>query len=180
MDKIPRKRVNRYLHYEEYVVDLDFSDYSEDEVIEIKAVHDSLNSAIPNLLKSGLLKEICTFLQLVANNCFPLDNISFLLFLDVVNFYSKENVCAMRYRQDTYLFWIYGYLLLKGRFLRLMGGTKFRGNIIENSSSRGSFCPKDSKINFIVPSEPSLKAQTEFLDTKPHRTRNHSIYARIF
>ena len=71
MDKIPRKRVRRYLHYEEYVVDLDLSDYSEDEVIEIKAVHDLLNSAIPNLLKSGLLKEICTFLQLVANNCFP-------------------------------------------------------------------------------------------------------------
>ena len=47
MDKIPRKRVRRYLHYEEYVVDLDLSDYSEDEVIEIKDVHDSLNSAIP-------------------------------------------------------------------------------------------------------------------------------------
>ena len=115
-------------------------------MIEIKAVHDSLNSAIQNLLKSGLLKEICTFLQLVANNCFPLDNISFLLFLDVVNFYSKENACAMRYRQDTYLFCIYGYLLLKGRLLRLMGGTKFRGNIIENLSSRGFFCPKDCPI----------------------------------
>ena len=49
-----------------------------------------------------------------------------------------------------------------------MGGTKFRGNIIENSSSRGSFCPKDSKINFIVPSEPSLKAQTESLDIPNH------------
>ena len=61
------------LHYEEYVVDLDLSDYSEDEVIEIKAVHDSLNSAIPNLLKSGLLKEICTFLQprtQIQNSCY--------------------------------------------------------------------------------------------------------------
>ena len=71
MDKTPRKRVRRYLHYEKYVVDLDWSGYSEDKVIEMKAVHDSLNSAIPNLLKSGLLKEIYIFLQFVANNCFP-------------------------------------------------------------------------------------------------------------
>ena len=68
MDKIPRKRVRRYLHYEEFVVDLDFSGYSDDGVIERKAVYDSLNSVIPNLLKSGLLKEICTFLpQLVTS-----------------------------------------------------------------------------------------------------------------
>ena len=53
MDKIPRKRVRRYLHYEEYVVDLNLGSYSEDEVIKMKAVHDSLNSAIPNLSKSG-------------------------------------------------------------------------------------------------------------------------------
>ena len=104
MDKIPRKRVRRYLHYGEYVVDLDLSGYSEDEVIEMKAVHDSLNSPIPNLLKSGLLKEICSLLQLVSNSCFPLDNISSLLFLDVGNFYSKENGCAMRCRRNTYLF----------------------------------------------------------------------------
>ena len=66
MDKIPPKRVRRYLHYEEYVVDLDLSGYSEDEVIEMKAVHDALNSVITNL--PGLLKEICAFLQLVAND----------------------------------------------------------------------------------------------------------------
>ena len=71
MDKIPRKRVRRYLHYEEYVVDLDLCGYSEDEVIEMKAVHDSLNSAIPNLLKSGLPKEICTFLNLWQIIVFP-------------------------------------------------------------------------------------------------------------
>ena len=71
MDKIPRKQVRRYLHYEEYVVDLDLSGHSEDELIEIKAVHDSLNSAISNLLKSGLLKEICTFFNLRQIIIFP-------------------------------------------------------------------------------------------------------------
>ena len=82
MDKIPRKRVRRYLPYQEYVVDLGRSDYSEDDLIEVKTVQYSLNSKISNLLRSGLLKEICTFLQLVANYCFPLDTISLLLVLN--------------------------------------------------------------------------------------------------
>ena len=43
MDKIPRKRVRRYLRYEEYVVDWE---YPENEVIEMKALHDSLNYVI--------------------------------------------------------------------------------------------------------------------------------------
>ena len=71
MGKIPRNWVRTYLHYEEYVVDLDLIGYFEDEVIEITAVHDSLNSAISNLLKSGLLKEICTFFNLRQIIIFP-------------------------------------------------------------------------------------------------------------
>ena len=41
-------------------------------MIEMKAVHDSLNFAILNLLKSGLLTEICTFLQLLEKLLFSL------------------------------------------------------------------------------------------------------------
>ena len=54
--------------------------------------------------------------------------------------------------------------------MELMGGTKFRGNIIENSPSRGSFCPKDSKLTSL--SHLSLVKGTDriFIYTKPHRT----------
>ena len=69
----------------------------------------------------------------------------------------------MRYDKDTYLFWIFGYLLLKGRFIRFMSGTKFKGTLIDRSAIRGSFSPSISKINFAVPSESALRAEADSL-----------------
>ena len=37
--------------------------------------------AIPNFKKSGVLNNICKFLELVSDDIFPLDNISFLFSL---------------------------------------------------------------------------------------------------
>ena len=53
--------------------------------------------AIPNLKKSGVLHNICKFLELVSDDIFPLYNISFLLFLDTVNLFATENAIEMRY-----------------------------------------------------------------------------------
>ena len=163
MVSISRKRVRRYLHYDEYVVDIHTSNYTADDIELIKQVHDSLNFAIPTLLKAGFLRDMQLFLELVGKNAFPLENIAFLLFVDIIRFYSLENASQMRYNKDTYLFWIYGYLLLKGRFLRFMGGAKFKGALLDGSSSKGSFSPNDSKINFVVPCEKSLRNEADSL-----------------
>ena len=158
-----RKRTRRVLHYDEYVVETYTSKYTVNELELIKHAHDSLNFCIPILLKEGILTDISTFFDLVGSNTFPMDNIAFLLFLDIIRFYSVESATQMRYSKDTYLFWMYGYLLLKGRFLRFMGGTKFKGTILDGSSDKGSFSPEKSRINFIVPSENSLRNETELL-----------------
>ena len=53
--------------------------------------------AIPNLKKSGVLNNISKFLELDSDDIFPLDNISFLPFLDTVNLFATENASGMRY-----------------------------------------------------------------------------------
>ena len=70
--------------------------------------------AIPNLKKSGVLNNTCKFLELVSDDIFPFDNISFLLFLDTVNLFATENASGMRYRKETMLFSICGLLNFHG------------------------------------------------------------------
>ena len=55
VEMVSRKRVRRYLHYDDYVVEFNTSGYSADEISEIKSAHDLLGSACPNLLRSGKL-----------------------------------------------------------------------------------------------------------------------------
>ena len=164
METRSRKRTRRYLHYDDYIVDFDSAGYSLDDINIIKSVHDALNSAASNLLQRGLLHDFQKFFELVGKNEFPLDNIAFLLFIDLIKFYSLESATQMRYNKDTYLFWIFGYLLLKGRFIRFMSGTKFKGTLIDRSAIRGSFSPSISKINFSVPSESALRGEADSLD----------------
>ena len=47
--------------------------------------HELVCNAIPNLKKSGVLNNICKFLELISHDIFPLYNIYFLFFLDTVN-----------------------------------------------------------------------------------------------
>ena len=61
--------------------------------------HELVCKAIPNLKKSGVLNNICKFLELVSDDIFPLYNIYFLLFLDTVNLVATENASGLRYRK---------------------------------------------------------------------------------
>ena len=44
-----------------------------------------------------------------------------------------------------------------------MGGAKFKGALLDGSSSKGSFSPNDSKINFVVSCEKSLRNEADSL-----------------
>ena len=109
------------------------------------------------LNKAGLKEQFLAFFQLVANNSFPLDNLSLLLFLETVKFFYCANTSEMRYSDITKWFWKAGYRLFHGKFLYFMGGPKNIGTLAE-STSRGTFNPKDAKINFAVPSVSSLES----------------------
>ena len=113
--------------------------------------------AFKDLNKAGLKEQFLAFFQLVANNSFPLDNLSLLLFLETVKFFYRANTSEMRYSDITKRFWRAGYRLFHGKFFYFMGGPKNIGTLAE-STSRGTFNPKDAKINFAVPSVSSIES----------------------
>lgn len=94
---------------------------------------------------------VCTkcgkkFHEMVAAGIFPMKNIAYLLFLDVVRWYSSETTTTMRYDDVVSRFWRTGYKLFHGRFLRFM--KRNRREIIIKDSRRGCFDPAESEINF--------------------------------
>ena len=105
--------------------------------------------------KFGVWNNICKFLELVSDNIFPLYNISFLLFLDIVNLFPTENASGMRYRKETILFWISGLLNFHRKWIRFCKSEKFSGTVLEDKESKEYFNPQLNKprINFAVPSD---------------------------
>lgn len=74
------------------------------------------------LSKANIWENFSLFLNLVSANSFPLDNLSFLLFLDTVAFYSCKTTTQMVYLPQTKRFWKTGYRLFHAKFLYYMGG----------------------------------------------------------
>ena len=83
-----------------------------------------------------MTKTFFFFLILVADNNFPLSNIAFQLFIDVVRWFGNENTSAMKYALDVKLFWLTGLQLFKGKFLRFMSGMKNANDILRGQCSR--------------------------------------------
>ena len=118
--------------------------------------------AVPKLRANKKLNSICCFLDLVAKDKFPMQNIAFSLFLDVVNYFSCENTCGLRYAdKQTLLFWIFGYLLMHGKFLRFMSSEKGQGIFLDTNTKKGFISPPDHNLNLAVPSESVLRAVIE-------------------
>ena len=105
--------------------------------------------------KSGVLNNICKFLELVSDDIIPLYNISFLLFLHKVNLFATENASGMRYRKQTMLFWIFRLLNFHGKCIRFCRDQKSSGTVLENKESKEYFNPQlyKPRIDFAVPSD---------------------------
>ena len=113
-----------------------------------------LPSVIEVLRDENKLDMYLKFQHLLAEIKLPLDNIAFLLFQDIIEWYSLEQTGCMRYSPEVKQFWRIGYKLFKGRFLRFMSGMK-------NQGQEGPLKPSESAINFVVPDVKSLE-YTEF------------------
>ena len=81
------------------------------------------------------------------------DNIAYMLFLDVEEFYSGSSGFSMRYQNDTKEFWSLGYKMFKDNFLRFMGGEK-------NSFERN----EEALVNFVVPDRKLLQKEIESIN----------------
>ena len=117
-----------------------------------------INSAFRVLNEAGLGDLFMAFFELVLAKKFPLNNLSFLLFLETIRFYNCESTTEMRYSNETKRFWKSGYRLFHAKFLYFMGGPKHVGEMSQlEESEMGKFKPEEAKINFAVPSVNTLK-----------------------
>jgi hypothetical protein len=109
-------------------------------------------SVVETMKNHGQLETWIQFNQLLSTQSFPMDNIAFLLFLDVVRWYGTTSTTQMRYN-DTAVnkFWRTGYKMLHGKWLRYMSGPKNKGDLVNRLSAPGEFDSKGSRINFSVP-----------------------------
>ena len=114
-----------------------------------------------NLEEVGQKEYFTKFINLIHSGNFPLENIWYLLFLDLVDWHSCDTTIRMRYRPETVKFWQIGYRLFHGKFLRFMSGLRSLGQVLDKSSDKGLFDPLESKGNFVVPSRNNLYKQDE-------------------
>jgi hypothetical protein len=117
----------------------------EDDVVIFRRV-------ISKLQACGQATDLRNFLTLVDLEKFPLDNSSFLLFLETVRFMSTNITSEMKYGKTTKRFWKTGYRLFHAKLLYFMGGPRNIGKITTGVAQPGMLTSEKSKINFAVPS----------------------------
>ena len=123
--------------------------------LSLASIEEEMSKLLPavvhELSKVDKIDGLLSFMRLVKSGKFPLENIAFELFHDVVKWFSVENSSLMRYNKNTKDFWRLGYRLFHGRFIRFMSGFKHIGSIVTGRTERGNFNPQSSQVNFAVP-----------------------------
>ena len=77
------------------------------------------------------------------------------MFLDIVEWFDKDESHQMRYSLSTLQFLWLGRKLFGGRFIRFMSGPKNESDILTGSST--SLSPLNSRVNFACPNENILR-----------------------
>ena len=96
----------------------------ENEIDEMTYIMSLIPSVVTTLRENGLGDVLPQFFKSVADGRMPLDNIAFLLWIEVLRWFNLDNTTAMRYSEDTKKFWKLGYRLFGGKFVRYMSGFK--------------------------------------------------------
>ncbi|CAG2222803.1 unnamed protein product [Mytilus edulis] len=125
-------------------------EYCEDDV-EMNEIVNLLPIVIKEIARFGFLQYLLMLFNLIANKKFDFSNICFLLFCDILRFWSTPTTILMRYPfKETKQFWYIGKILFHGRFQRFMTGYKNTGQSCD--TSKGFYDPDNALINFAVPS----------------------------
>ena len=111
---------------------------------------------VEKLSKEGFDEALLPFLKQIVSENFPLDNVAFLLWVDVVKWFDCSSTTTMRYSEDTKKFRKTGWRIFGGRFLNFTSGFKNNSQIVLGDALKGKFKPETSDINFAVPSSDVL------------------------
>ena len=138
-----------------------------------------IDTMLPHVLnefsEAGIQPEIFKhFCQEVTEKRFPMQNIAFLLWLEVVKWYHQETTSGMRYMDETKKFWKLGWQHFGGRFIRFMSGFKNTTQVVSGENSKGLCRPQSSDVNFVIPSLDVLRAYQPYQENG--KTRNPGTF----
>ena len=102
---------------------------------EEASVVDVFQDVLDKLSDVGKKDKLLKFFKLVQDGKFPLNNIAFELFLDIVGWFDKDESRQMRYSPSTLQFFWLERKLFGGRFIQFMSGTKNESDILTGSST---------------------------------------------
>ncbi|CAG2230153.1 unnamed protein product [Mytilus edulis] len=114
-----------------------------------------LQDAASVLKERGRYDDFLTVLRCIADRTL-IDNISLHLLLDVGNFYATNCIQGLRYSEETITFWVTVKKLFKGKGVNFFRGFKAQGL----EKDKECISPKDCRINFAVPSNPTLASES--------------------
>ena len=121
------------------------------------SVYDEISVLFPKVIESleesGHLDSYLKYNELLASGRLPFDNICYILFPDVIEWFSTENTSKMRYNSHR-------QCIFHGKFLRFMSGPRSFGQTLDGSREKGCFDSPLSKISFAVPSTKALQSMT--------------------
>ena len=142
---------------------------NSDEKCDTKDAFTEKQQILPKVLnllfECGKLNSYMKFNKLIHEEKVSINNFCFLLFNDLVEWFSCTNTSHMTYQKKTIQFCRLGYRLFHGKFIRFMSGLRNFGQVLDDKGDRGYLGPEDSKVNFAVPALNNLKRK----DNKTNR-----------
>ena len=87
---------------------------------EEASVVEVFQDVLDKLSDVGKKNQLLKFFKLVKDGKFPLNNIAIELFLDIVEWFDKDESRQMRYSPSTLQFYWLGRKLFGGRFIRCL------------------------------------------------------------
>ena len=139
-DNPPKRQKTFEEEFNEFVKTVENHPTQNQELDEIISL---LPAVILNLKEANQLQIIKDFFRLVSQDQFPLKNLAYQLFLDVVRWFAADSDKEMRYSPEVMTFWKIGKILFHGKFIRLMTGIE------------------QEEPNFVVPTDTLLRFRNE-------------------
>ena len=110
---------------------------------------------------------------MMSSEKFPISNMCYQLFNDVIQWYSCVSSTEMRYGDDTNKFWCIGKRLFHGKFIQFMRGPAGKGSVTRGATEPGEYDPHKSSINFAVPHTCTCSLSKLPNSKIPERERGH-------
>ena len=127
-----------------------------------------INILIDKLDREKLLEDYMLLVEQLVTGSLPVTNIAVLSALQRAKLQSLKSTSGMKFHPRYKQFFEVAYKIIKGRGIRLLSGSKHRGQCIQHRVTHGKYPPKLGHINFAIPSLQVLSKSCVNLPKKIH------------